>query len=172
MEQIKNQKCPMCNKKALTLTEDRQEIPNYGPVYLFSMQCMKCKYHMSDVESEESHGPVKYTITVDSEKDMKIRVIKSSSASIKIPQMRMSVEPVGNSIGYVSNIEGLLNRFKEILEDQRDNADDPKIRKKAKNLLKKLWKVTLGDVPLKIIIEDPDGNSAIVSDKAEVVKKK
>jgi len=40
------------------------------------------------------------------------------------------------------------------------------VKRNAKNLLKKLWKVELGDEKLKIVIEDPSGNSAIISDKA------
>ena len=46
------------------------------------------------------------------------------------------------------------------------------MRKKAKNLLKKLWKVECGDEQLKIVIEDPSGNSAIVSERAVVSKMK
>ena len=172
MDQLSNQECPICHKKTATLTEDRSEIPHFGSVYLFSIQCSACKYSMADVETEEENPPQRHTITVDSEADMKIRVVKSSNATVKIPQMRMSVEAVGNASGYISNIEGLLNRFKEIIEEQRDNADDPATRKAAKNLLKKLWKVTLGEQPLKIIIEDPTGNSAIVSDKTLVEKLK
>jgi len=80
------------------------------------------------------------------------------------------MEPGTASTGFLSNIEGLLNRFKKIIESERDNAEDQSIRKKAKNLLKKLWKVELGEEKLKIIIEDPSGNSAIVSDRAETKK--
>ena len=42
----------------------------------------------------------------------------------------------------------------------------------SKNLLKKLWKVENGEQELKIVIEDPSGNSAIISEKAEVSKLK
>ena len=84
----------------------------------------------------------------------------------------MDVTPGIASSGYISNIEGVLLRFKKIIEKEKDNSDDPEIRKHAKNLLKKLWKAELGEFPLKIIIEDPSGNSAIVSDKTEVVNLK
>ena len=52
------------------------------------------------------------------------------------------------------------------------NAEDPSDRKKAKNMLKKLQKIMWGQEKQKIIIEDPSGNSAIVSDKAERSKLK
>ena len=47
------------------------------------------------------------------------------------------------------------------------NSEDDSDKKKAKNLLKKLMKIKLGQQKQKMIIEDPSGNSAIISDKAE-----
>lgn len=168
--ELKDQKCPICGKDKLTLTEEDYNIPHFGKCFLMTMHCDSCHYHTSDVESEENKGPIKITFEVEKEEDMKVRVIKSSEATVKIPQMRMSMEPGTASTGFLSNIEGLLNRFKKIIESERDNAEDLSIRKKAKNLLKKLWKVELGEEKLKIIIEDPSGNSAIVSDRAETEK--
>ena len=46
------------------------------------------------------------------------------------------------------------------------------IKKRCKNLLKRMWKIKLGDIPTKLILEDPSGNSAIISDKAKVEKLK
>ena len=172
MDKLDKQPCPFCNQNTLTLTEDETEIPYFGKAFLFSMDCSNCKAHKADVEAAEIKEPTKYTITVDSEKDMQIRVIKSSNATVKIPQMRMSVTPGPASIGYISNIEGLLDRFKEIIEGEKEVAEEQEEKKHAKNLLKKLWKVKLGEIPLKIIIEDPTGNSAIISDKAKIEKLK
>ena len=172
VETLDNQPCPFCFKKTLSMSEDAMDIPYFGTTYVFSMHCSSCNYDKSDIEAEQPKEPCKHTFTVESSEDMKVRVVKSSNASIKIPQMRMSVESGPSSNGYVSNIEGLLNRFKKILEEQRDNADDKDVRKKAKNLLKKLWKVECGDAKLKIIIEDPTGNSAIISEKTKIEKLK
>ena len=170
MERLEKQKCPFCGKSELALTEDEKDIPYFGKVYLFSMNCSECKYAKSDVESVSAKEGTKWVIEVDSAKDMEIRVVKSSNAVIKIPQMRMEVKPGPASIGYISNIEGVLDRFKKILDDQLEGLDDKSDRKKVKNLLKKLWKVKLGEVKLKIIIEDVSGNSAILSEKAKMEK--
>lgn len=160
----------MCLNKTLTLREEESDIPFFGKAFVFSMTCGSCDFHKGDVEAAEPKDPVKITFTTESEEDMKVRVVKSSNASIKIPQMRMSVTSGPASNGYVSNIEGLLNKFEKIIEQQRDESQDPKVRKKAKNLLKKLRKVKWGDEKLKIVIEDPSGNSAIISERAEVKK--
>ncbi len=172
VNEISGEMCGFCHTKNLTLREEEIDIPYFGKVFLFSMTCSNCKFHKSDVEAAEKKDPCKITFEIESEDDLKVRVVKSSEATVKIPQMRMSVTPGSASIGYISNIEGLLNRFEKIIEEQRDNADDPKLRKKAKNLLKKMRKVKYGDEKLKIIIEDPSGNSAIISEKAKIDKLK
>ena len=170
MEEMKNQHCPFCSKSTMTLIEEEKDIPYFGKCYLMSMRCESCGYYKSDIESIEKKDPIKYTFTVKDKKDLNVRVVKSSEATIKIPELRMSVEPGVNSIAYISNVEGVIRRFKKIIEDQRNNAED--VKKHAKNLLKKLWKVENGEMELKIIIEDPSGNSAIISEKAEVSRLK
>ena len=172
MEELKGQKCMFCGEDKLTLMQDEKDIPYFGKVFVFSMQCSSCKYFKSDVEAVELKDPCKLTFAVESEEDMKVRVVKSASASIKVTGLKMDVRPGPASNGFVSNIEGLLNNFKKVIENARDNSDDPKERKSAKNLLKKLWKVKCGDVSVKVVIEDPTGNSAIISEKTKIEKLK
>jgi zinc finger protein len=172
MDKLEKQKCPFCFKDTLTLIEDETEVPYFGKVFIFSMECSSCEARQADIEAAEPKEPSKFTFTVESEKDLEIRVVKSSAATIKVPQMRITVTPGPASEGYISNIEGLLNRFEEVIEKAKESTDDNDEKKKAKNLLKKLRKVKYGDIPLKIIIEDPTGNSAIISDKAKIEKLK
>jgi zinc finger protein len=172
MEKLDKQQCPICMTKNLTLTQDEMDIPFFGRTYVFNMHCSSCHYNKSDVECEDMKDPSRITFEVSSEEDMKVRVVKSGEATIKIPALKISVEGGPNGEGYVSNIEGILDRFKKIIETERDTAEDEDIKKSAKNLLKKMWKVKMGDIPVKIIIEDPTGNSAIISKKAVVEKLK
>ncbi len=170
MDKLENQKCPVCFKDTLTLTEENTEVPYFGRVFIFSMKCSnaECDYSMSDVETEERKDPTKYTIEINSDKDMNIRVVKSSTGIVRIPQLKVDIEPGVASIGYVTNIEGVLDRVKKIIEEERDTTEDDDIKENAKKLLKKIWKIKLGDLPIKIIIEDESGNSAIISEKAKI----
>ena len=172
MDKLEKQKCPVCGEEKLTLLEDEMDIPYFGKTYIFSMKCDSCNYAQSDIEAEETKDPCKIEFTVENKKDLSVRIVKSSEGSVKIPQLKMSVDPGVASEGYVSNVEGLLERFKKILESERDNADDEDVRKKAKNLLKRLWKIELGEEKVKMIFEDPSGNSAIISEKAVVSRLK
>ena len=165
MKELKNRLCPMCKQKTLTLVEDKKEIPYFGKVYLFSMTCSNCKYHKADVEVSEKKEPCKYTLEIDSEKDMKIRVIKSSEATVKIPHIA-AIEPGPAAQGYITNVEGIFNRIKRNIEAVKENEEDPEAKKRAKNLLKKITKIKWGQEKAKLIIEDPSGNSAIISEKA------
>ena len=72
---LTGEQCPFCNSKTLTLMETEKEIPYFGMCYLFSMDCSSCGYHKADVEAAEDREPVKYTLDIDNEKDMHIRVV-------------------------------------------------------------------------------------------------
>jgi len=164
-EVLERQPCPVCRNKSLTLREAERDIPYFGTVYVFSMDCSKCDYGMSDIEVENSNGkPVKFKLEIENEEDLKIRIVKSSTATIKIPRLA-EITPGATSVGYVSNVEGVLEKIKKIIESKKDD-DDKKIRKQAKNQLKKIQRVLWGREKLTLYISDPKGNSAIVSDKA------
>ncbi len=164
-EDIEHETCPLCHKKSLILTERETEVPYFGKVYIFSMTCSNCKYHKADIESIEQKDPVKYEFKISSEDDMKVRVVKSSEATVKLPHLA-TISPGPAAQGYVTNIEGILNRVKYQIEAAREMEEGEEDKKKAKNLLKKILNITWGKEKQKIIIEDPSGNSAIISDKA------
>ena len=163
---IAGETCPVCHNKTLSLSESDMDIPFFGKTYLFSMNCSNCGYHKADVEADEKKPACKFTMDIDSEKDMKIRIVKSSNATVKIPHIG-TIEPGEASNGYITNVEGILQRFKKMIESLRDEAEDKAEQKKAKNMVKKLTRVMWGQEKVKLTIEDPSGNSAIISDKAE-----
>ena len=164
-EEVKGEACPVCHEKTLTLLEMEREVPYFGKVAIFSMTCEGCKFHKADVECLEKNEPARYTVELSSEEDMKIRVIRSSEGTIKIPHLA-SIEPGPAANGYVTNVEGILNRIKHQLEAARDAEEDLDEKQKYKNPLKKLIRIQWGQEKAKLIVEDPTGNSAIISEKA------
>ena len=165
-EKLEGQPCPMCKENTLTLLQEEIDIPYFGKTFVFSMTCNSCKYHKSDVESAEKKEPTKYSIDISSEEDMKIRIVKSSEATVKIPHLG-SISPGPSANGYVTNIEGILSRFKEQIENMRETEEDEEQKQKCKNMLKKITRIMWGQEKVKLIIEDPSGNSAIISEKTE-----
>ena len=169
MSELKGELCAFCGEKKLILREDEIDIPYFGRVFVFGMECEGCHYRKADVEPAEQKEPCRYTLEITSEKDLSIKIVKSGDAIIKIPNI-ITVEPGPASEGYVTNVEGLLERVKAALSTAVSDEEDEVAEKKAKNMIKKLNQVMLGRETLKIIIEDPTGHSAIISDKAQKTK--
>ena len=136
-EEIEKAPCPICKKKSLELREEETEVPYFGKMFLFSMACEECKYYKADMEALEKQEPCKWTFEVDGEEDLKVRVIKSAEATVKIPHVA-SITPGPASNGYITNVEGIINRIKHQIESARDSEEDNAVKKKAKNMLKKL----------------------------------
>lgn len=170
-DEITGETCPFCHEKTLSLMETSREVPFFGVCHIFSMDCTSCKYHKADVESDEDRGPVTYTFTVENEDDLKVRVIKSSNADVKLGMIG-TIESGETANGYITNIEGLIKRMQRQIESLKETADDADVAKKCKNHLKKITRVLWGQEPMKIVIKDPTGNSAIISDKVEIKKGK
>lgn len=170
MPELTGQSCTFCEEKKLTLREEEIDIPYFGRVYVFSAECGSCGYRKSDLETAEKKEPMRFTLEVTSEDDLNIKIVKSGEATVKIPKV-ITMEPGPASNGYITNIEGLLEKVKQIIHSAAEaEEDDPVAKKKAKNLIKKLNKVIAGREPIRIIVEDETGNSAIVSDKAQKSK--
>lgn len=170
MAELTGQQCAFCGENKLTLREEEVEIPYFGRVFVLSMECTGCGYRKADVEPAEQKEPCRYTLEVSSDADLNIKIIKSAEATVKIPRV-ITIESGPASEGYITNVEGLLEKVKGMIQSAADaEEDDPAAKTKAKNLIKKLNKVLVGREPLKIIIEDPSGHSAIISDKAQKSK--
>ncbi len=165
---LEGEECPVCGQRTLTLMELERDIPYFGRVRLYSMTCQnpQCRFSTSDVDILEAHEPSRYTLRVENEEDLKARVVKSSTATVKIGRLG-SIEPVTRSPGYVSNIEGVLRRFERQVRFAMETAEEREQREKAKRMLKKLQRILQGSEPVTITIEDPQGNSAIISPKAK-----
>ncbi len=133
------------------------------------MECEGCGARKADVEPAERKEPCKYTLEVESEEDLNIKVVKSGEATLKIPHV-ITIESGPASEGYVTNVEGVLERVKKIIESSADSDDEDGSKDKARSLIKKLNKALVGREKIKIILEDPSGNSAIISDKAQKSK--
>jgi zinc finger protein len=171
IDTLGGQVCPVCSKKTLTLSESEMEVPYFGTLLVFGMNCSDCGFKKGDVEAAEQKEPCKWTFEVAGKDDMSVRVVKSSEGTVKLGTIG-SIEPGPSSEGYVTNIEGLITRMKEQVEHLRDSAEEDEDRDKAKSVLKKIMRIIWGDDKLKITIEDPSGNSAIISDKAKREKLK
>lgn len=159
--------CPVCKiKGSLRVKTITEEIPYFGEVMETTLLCSECGYKHSDIICLEAKEPVQYSLKVDKSK-MNVRVVKSQSATINIPELGVKVEPGPQSQGYVSNIEGVLNRFEKAVQTAFKWAENENTKKNALNLLDDIEKIKNGEKKVTLIIQDPFGHSLVEDKEAD-----
>jgi len=161
---VKTNNCPQCQEELLLKAEEL-EIPYFGRVLILTLSCPGCRYHYSDTFILDEHSPTRYALTIEGEEDLDARVVRSSSGTIKLPELGVVVEPGPACEAFISNIEGVLERVKDVLEMATGFGEREAVR--ARELLEKIEKIKKGEERVTVIIDDPQGNSAIISQKAK-----
>lgn len=168
---VENQQCPVCGQEKATFTEYETEDPFAGTIAIFAIKCNACGFKNSDLEFIEPGQPAEYSLDIESKEDLNIRVIKSGACEIKIPSFRISVDSSMGSEGFISNVEGVITKFKNQILLLKDDSDlEKEQRKKLKNILKGIEQVLNGEKKITLKLIDDSGNSAIISDKASIKK--
>ena len=161
--------CPVCGgEKTLEITNRTDNIPYFGDMLETAVSCKNCGYQSSDSISLEHNEPMRFKLKIDSTK-LSSRVAKSQTATISIPDLGLKVEPGPKSQGYVSNVEGILNRFESaVLRAIKLEGEeiDPDIQDKALDIIDYLTRIKMGEMSALLILEDPFGNSVIDDEDA------
>ena len=159
--------CPVCSSE-MDFNWETKEIPHFGEAMIIAGVCC-CGYRHSDTILLSQKEPARYILTVSSPEDLDARVIRSSSGTIRVPELGIDVEPGPASEGYVSNVEGVLNRIRDMVEFATRSAceaGDLEKTERGGQIQENMKMALLGQFNLTVMIEDPLGNSAIVSEKA------
>ncbi|MGC8496735.1 MAG: ZPR1 zinc finger domain-containing protein [Thermoplasmata archaeon] len=156
--------CPICNKKTLKCLDFEDDIPYFGRVMNMLVNCENCGYRHTDFIFLEEHEPLRLEIRVSGAEDLKIRVARSAYGTIIVPELGVMVQPITMGDAYITNVEGVFSRIiKIIMQLYRDSSGEEKDR--LLELLKKIGLMRAGKAALTLVIEDPTGNSKIISDK-------
>ncbi len=157
--------CPICGKKPLFYSYEEKEIPNFGKCLITNIFCKSCGFKHTDVMMLEIHEPMHYELSIKSNEDLNARVIRSTSGTITIPEIGAKIEPGPYSEAFITNVEGVLNRIIDILVQLMHTYPDK--RKNIVEILRKIGLIKHGKFQARIIVDDPSGNSAIISDKVK-----
>ncbi|ABM81091.1 ZPR1 zinc finger domain-containing protein [Hyperthermus butylicus] len=158
--------CPVCSRKTLRIEDYLYDMPLVGKVLLTSAKCNSCGYRFTDVRLAEAHGPRKIVYRVEKPEDLNVIVVKASSASIVVPELDLKMMPGPAATGFITTVEGVFDRFLEALEAACSSPDAD--REACKRARKLILDAKEGRVKFTLVIVDPEGISAIVSEKARV----
>ncbi len=174
--------CPGCSDASLDIINDEMTIPHFGDVIISTLICQKCGYRTSDVISVGSKEPNRYSIHVTRSENLSVRVIRSSTSVVIIPEMGVRIDPGIIQEGYITNVEGVLHRVLPILEQiLQDISLDPGSFDDAEERISRTvtlieWiKIVLEErmepqYYFHLVLEDPTGNSAIVDENTAIEK--
>jgi zinc finger protein len=160
--------CPSCGREIRVLSSV-YEVPYFGNILLTSISC-ECGFKHADSIITEVKEPTRYTIKINSQ-NLFTKVIRSTSGTLRIPELGVDIEPGPASTAFITNLEGVLARIEEIVTTAKKwNSEDEEKVKRCNLILKKIKETKEGDEELTLILEDPYGNSAIVSDEVFIEK--
>lgn len=160
--------CPACGAEGKAKSIMREiEIPHFGNVLETTILCDQCGFKHNDIIALEQHDPAKYTIEINKD-NLSVRVVRSQSATVSIPEVGVKVEPGPKSEGFVTNVEGIITRFKDAAKQALNLFSDEESQKNAKIALEKLDELIEGKSTATLIIDDPFGQSNIVSDNIKI----
>jgi zinc finger protein len=165
------EKCPSCDTESMLTTQNEYEVEHFGAVLISVAACHKCGYKHTDVLALREREPIALAARVNSLADLNMRVIKSGTATVTIPEFHATITPGPYSEGYITNVEGLLAKIEDALTFMLSTAKGKRLRK-GERMLKQMRSARDSKPRFTLIIKDPFGNSAIVSPKAGKVKKR
>lgn len=154
--------CPFCDSGSLITRQVEYNVDYFGAVLLDVTRCPKCGYGHSDVLSLEAREPTRIKARIDSLADFDIKVIKSGTATVKIPEFGATITPGPNSEGFVTNVEGVLAKVEDALTFMLSSIDEDRL-KKGEKILQQIRYARDTNPNFTLIIEDPLGNSNLVA---------
>ena len=158
--------CINCREQGTTIIK-LHKIPFFKELIIASFSCPHCRYTNNEV-SFGGEIQIKGSIcelTVQTTKDLNRQLIKSDSATVKLPSLEFEIPPKTQK-GEITTIEGILQgAVRNLSMFQRERLQqDPEVGLKVAAIITTLRQMAEGEadfLPFKIIVDDPSGNSYI-----------
>lgn len=160
-----NEKCPFCNENQLSQMLFIYAEPKTGDeIMIFTTSCANCNYKQSEampVKPSKYAKSKHYELTISSPDDLESKIFRAPSASIEIPQLEMALEPGISAEFFVTNVEGVLLKFKDACNFILRDEDDADKRELLEKKISKLVEFIEGKGTFTLVIDDSDGYSYV-----------
>ena len=154
------ERCPVCGAES-NLEFKPYNIPYFGDIMLFTVSCPSCGYHSSDVMLlSGDKNRKRHEILVSTTEDLNITVVRSSYGRIEIPELGVSVEPRRGE-SFITTVEGVLTRVERVVK-MLSREEEGARKERAERILRRIEDIKAGKAKMRLIIDDPTGNSAII----------
>jgi zinc finger protein len=165
-------RCPSCDAESIESSQSEYEVEHFGSVLITVSSCQKCGYRHTDVMTLTAREPIALSTKITTVDDLNIRVIKSGTATINIPEFGATITPGPYSEGFITNVEGILERIEDALTFMLTTAIGKRLAR-GERMLKQLEMMKEKTRKFTLVIKDPFGNSALVSpDPAKIRRRR
>lgn len=154
--------CPACGGSGLNYSTFILDVPYFKEVVSTQILCDKCHYRHNDVFIVSEKEPRRYEYHIKDTDDMSVRVIRSTSGTMEVPELGIKVEPASMSEAFITNIEGVICRMEDAVNCAIKFSEDEQKRSHGNELLQYIQDIKDGKKEARLILEDPMGNSAII----------
>jgi zinc finger protein len=152
-------------------SQTEYQVEHFGPVLLSVETCSNCGYRHTDITTLTAREPIVLSAKITSIEDLNIHVIKSGTATVNIPEFGAAITPGPYSEGYISNVEGILEKIQDAATFMLSSATG-KTLQRGESILKKIRTAREQKPKFTFILKDPFGNSALASSRPGKVKKR
>ncbi|XP_076927077.1 uncharacterized protein LOC143590505 [Bidens hawaiensis] len=141
-------------------------IPHFRKILLSAFECPHCNERNNEVQFAGEIQPrgscYRVEFSLGDQKMLNRQVVKSETATIKIPQLDFEIPPEAQR-GSLSTVEGILLRACEELQDLQEERKkvDPQTAEAIDQFIIKLKACATGSSSFTFILDDPAGNSFV-----------
>jgi zinc finger protein len=157
--------CPVCNEEVEYIYQT-ENIPYFSDIIIIRALCDKCGYRYVDTQVLKNLEPGRQEFRIETPDDLNTRVVRSMQGIVVIPELGVRIDPGPACEGFISNIEGVLDRIKGVIEGVIACGDETE-QENGEKFLEAIESIKRGELPVTLIIDDPSGNSAIISEKTK-----
>lgn len=137
-----------------------KELPHFGRAVIMTSKCRSCGYTHTDVIELEDRGHKTDRLDVDAPEKLNYVVVRASSGRLEIPESGLELHPGPFSNGFITTVEGVLDRFEDALRKVIPETEEA--RKRKEELLEWIKRAKDGKERFTLILEDPRGVSGII----------
>ncbi len=155
--------CPVCGKKSLEVISYLYTVDYFGRILIVRGICTNCGYKFRDVKLAEPTRPKKIIVYVQGEKQLRYLLVKSAYAYLAILEKGYEMIPGPASTGFITTVEGVLQRFQEALSIACRDSNNEQCREEKEWLKRAID----GLEEFTLVICDYEGASRVIGKNVE-----
>lgn len=148
--------CPSCGKELTERGTNEIDVPHFGKVIHYFMRCTNCGFRINDFSYEGSY-PEENKMEIKEKKDLYTKIVRGPKCTVEIPELGLELYPGPIAESFVTNIQGLLERFLTHFSLFENREDAGRVETDIRNAIE-------GRIKFSVILNDPSGVSHFIED--------